>query len=58
MFLFSVTVAFMILLVWCTATQARSGSAMDVAIHLAGMQHDSIISTQKICIHNVRAHVS
>lgn len=37
-FLPIVTVAFMILPVWCIATLARSGSAMDVATPLAGRQ--------------------
>lgn len=35
-FLSIVTVASMILLVWCIATPAKSGSAMDVVTPLAG----------------------
>lgn len=36
-FLFTATVVFMILLVWSTVTQVKSGSVMDVETPLEGM---------------------
>ena len=38
LFGFAATVVSMTQHVWCTAIPARSGSAMDVATHLAGVQ--------------------